>query len=498
MSYVVYVQNADGEPLMPTRRFGKVRRMLRDGSATCVKRKPFTIRLSYQTTSYTQEVISGTDGGWKNIGNACVLESGACLYRDKVETRNKEIPKLMKERRKHRQASRRGERLARKRLAKKNGTLMKSGEVSRILPGCEKPVVVKDILNTPAKFRHRVRPEGWLTPTATQLLRTLVNHEKQMQEILPLTKKVIEINSFSFMKLDNPKTYGQDLCRGPMYGLETQLEAISERQGGKCLLCGGPIEQIHHVWHTAKGGSDTIANKVGLCKDCHRKIHIDAEAEKELLARAQGQKKKHAGTSVWNQVFPYYLAEMEKLYPGQVYLTNGRETKKYREDHHLGKDHDIDAYAIACSVLENQTVMNTDDQPYLIRQFRRHDRSLIYAQKPRNYYLGKEKVAVNRRRAIAQKENPPSLDEWYREQCREHGEEEARRLLSTLTVKKSQRSYNNVKRLMPGTLFEYEGQTYVLASQKNNGRRFKGIGMSRNVPASKCKILRRNTGLVYL
>jgi hypothetical protein len=42
----VYVQDANGEPLMPTRRFGAVRRWLKAGRAIVVRREPFTIRLS--------------------------------------------------------------------------------------------------------------------------------------------------------------------------------------------------------------------------------------------------------------------------------------------------------------------------------------------------------------------------------------------------------------------------------------------------------------------
>lgn len=291
---------------------------------------------------------------------------------------------------------------------------------------------------------------------------------------------------------------GKDFCHGPMYGFKNQLEAISKRQGDNCLLCGGPIENLHHVIHTADHGSDAIANKVGLCSDCHRKIHTNAQAERELLEKTKGEKKKYAGTSIWNQVFPFYLAEMEKLYPGQVYLTNGWDTKKYREDHNLNKEHYVDAYAIACSILENQTIVDTDEEPYQIRQFRRHDRSRIYAHKQRAYYLGKEKVAVNRKRALAQGKTPPSLEEWYCKKCQEYGEEGARRLLSSLSVKKSRRSYSNPKRLMPGTIFEYEGKKYVLIAQQCNGTRFKGIGMTKPVAASKCKVLRHNTGLVYL
>ena len=44
----VYVLDKDGQPLMPTSCFGKVRRMLRDKKAKVVKCCPFTIRLLYE------------------------------------------------------------------------------------------------------------------------------------------------------------------------------------------------------------------------------------------------------------------------------------------------------------------------------------------------------------------------------------------------------------------------------------------------------------------
>ena len=42
---------------MPTKRFGKVRRMLKNGEAKAIKSKPFTIQLLYETTYYTQPLI---------------------------------------------------------------------------------------------------------------------------------------------------------------------------------------------------------------------------------------------------------------------------------------------------------------------------------------------------------------------------------------------------------------------------------------------------------
>ena len=52
--YVVYVLNKDGSPLMPTKRFGHVRRMLKSGQAKAVSTKPFVIQLLYDSTEYTQ------------------------------------------------------------------------------------------------------------------------------------------------------------------------------------------------------------------------------------------------------------------------------------------------------------------------------------------------------------------------------------------------------------------------------------------------------------
>ena len=107
----IYVLNHDGIPLMPSHSYGRVKRMLHTGKARIVGTKPFTIRLTYQiNTPAIQPVILGMDPGRTNIGNCAVETSGEVLYASLVETRNKEIPKLMEERKGHRQMSRRGER----------------------------------------------------------------------------------------------------------------------------------------------------------------------------------------------------------------------------------------------------------------------------------------------------------------------------------------------------------------------------------------------------
>ena len=46
---LVYVLDKDGNPLMPTRRLGRVRHWLKDGEAIVVSHQPFTIQFTKTT-----------------------------------------------------------------------------------------------------------------------------------------------------------------------------------------------------------------------------------------------------------------------------------------------------------------------------------------------------------------------------------------------------------------------------------------------------------------
>ena len=66
-------------------------------------------------------------------------------------------------------------------------------------------------------------------------------------------------------------------------------------------------------------------------------------------SRKDGLSKKYGGTSVLNQVIPSLTEELGSRYPRHTHVTNGWNTKEFREKHELEKDHDIDAYCIAAS-----------------------------------------------------------------------------------------------------------------------------------------------------
>ena len=84
---MVYIISKDGQPLMPTKRNGKVYRLLKNKQAKVIKRCPFTIQLLYEPeTTIVQEVVLGQDTGSKHIGTACVANDEV-LYQSQVELR---------------------------------------------------------------------------------------------------------------------------------------------------------------------------------------------------------------------------------------------------------------------------------------------------------------------------------------------------------------------------------------------------------------------------
>ena len=99
---MVYVLSENGQPLMPTKRYGKIRHLLKDGKAKVVNRCPFTIQLLYQTTTYTQTLELGVDAGSKTIGLSVSSEEKE-YFSGEVAVRN-DIVDLLSTRRQYRKS----------------------------------------------------------------------------------------------------------------------------------------------------------------------------------------------------------------------------------------------------------------------------------------------------------------------------------------------------------------------------------------------------------
>jgi hypothetical protein len=71
---MVYVLSKDGKPLMPTKRRGKTRNLLKDGMAKVAKLEPSAIQLLHESKDYTQPLNLGVDAGSKTIGTSATAE----------------------------------------------------------------------------------------------------------------------------------------------------------------------------------------------------------------------------------------------------------------------------------------------------------------------------------------------------------------------------------------------------------------------------------------
>ena len=509
----VYVLSKTGKPLMPTTRCGHVRILLKQKKARVVSLKPFTIQLLYDCEEGTQPIVLGIDPGRTNIGLSAVRkDTGEAVFTAQMETRNKEIPKLMKDRRafrrKHRSYGRRKVRQRRasahdtnspkcaKQKTAQNGGVSKQaqkvGVIKRHLPGCEEPVICIGIKNKEARFNNRLRPKGWLTPTANHLLQTHITVVNKVRRFLPITDVVLEVNKFAFMALDNPHVQKWMYQHGPLKGYGSVEEAVSVQQDGHCIFCKNEIANFHHIVPQSKRGSNTIGNVVGLCSEHHELVHKDSTWEQKLKTKKQGLNKKYGALSVLNQIIPRPCDTLTNMYVEHFYVTDGQSTKAFRNEHDIRKDHYLDAYCIACSVLSSSCRSNVPDEKdvFHIMQFRRHDRRACHQERvDRKYYLEGKLVATNRHKAIEQKND--SLEEYVA----------AGGCVDKLFAPKHPPLYRRKGRIMPGTVFLVGNKTkMMIASQgTHNGvpNYYRFTDGSRATPKN-CKPIYQNTGIVFV
>ena len=490
---MVYVQNKDGKPLMPTTRYCYVRLLLKEKKARVVCTTPFTIQLNYDTPDITQDLILGIDPGRTNIGVAVVKEDGQCVFSAHLETRNKEVPLLMQKRASFRRQHRtQGRRRKRQRRAIATGTTVESNTIERLLPGYKKPIVCHHIRNKEARFNNRSRPAGWLTPTANHLLQTHINLIAKIAKLLPVTKVVVELNRFAFMAVDNPNIHRWEYQQGPLYGLGSVEDAVYAQQDGHCLFCKKPIDHYHHVVPRHKGGSETLANRCGLCEKHHALVHKDKAWAEKLVTRKGGMNKKYHALSVLNQIIPHLMEYLGRETPYDVYATDGKSTKGFRITKNVPKEHYTDAYCIACSILDADTKVSAPVEPFELKQFRRHDRqSCIRQMVDRKYLLDGKVVAANRHKAIEQKSD--SLEEF-----REAYGDAA---VSQLTVRPHSPQYKDMARIMPGAVMDFDGIVGVFkgSSGRNNGTpNYYNSTKGARVLTKRCALLAKNIGMVFI
>ena len=305
---MVYVISKERNPLMPCSPV-IARLLLKQGRAKCIKRSPFTIKLLYEATEYTQELTLGIDTGSSKIGSAVVNNSGEVVYVSEVEIRN-DIADKMTQRSKYRRNRRN-----RKTRYRKPRWLNRKNSIKK----------------------------DRFSPT---MISKIDNHMKEInfvKSILPITKIIIETATFDPHALKNPSVLKNKWLyeKGINYGFANTRAFVLDRDKYTCQNCKGKNKdkrlEVHHIIFRRNGGSDEQENLITLCKTCHDGLHKGDITLKG--GKVKGQLK-HA--TQMNSI----RVQLLRLLP-QAEETFGFITKEHRQVMDLPKEHYMDAVAIA-------------------------------------------------------------------------------------------------------------------------------------------------------
>ena len=335
---MVYIISKDNEPLMPTARHGKVRRLLRDKKAKVVKRTPFTIQLLYETeTEVVQDITLGVDAGSKMIGLSATTEKQE-LFKAEYELRDDISKKLT--------ARRESRRTRRSRLRYR-----------------------------PARFLNRVstKKKGWIVPSIEHKINSHLNIIKDLHEILPISNIIVEIASFDIQKIKNPDIKGKEYQEGEQLGFWNTREYVLFRDNHTCQHCKGkskdPVLNVHHIVQRKDGGSNSPLNLITLCETCHNDYH---QGKIELKFKKPESFKDAAFMGIMRWAF---YDKLKETYPN-VSLTYGYLTKNKRIELGLDKTHYNDAFCIAGNLNAKHL-----DNYYYYKKVRCHNRQIHRANK---------------------------------------------------------------------------------------------------------------------
>lgn len=306
----VYVLDINGQPLMPTSRFGKVRRLLNSKQAKVVRRCPFTIKLLYEPKSLVvQEVVLGQDTGSKYVGTACVANNEV-LYQSHIELRI-DIKSKMDSRRQARRNRRRRKTRYRK-----------------------------------VRFRNRANStrKNRLPPSVKHKIQAHIDEIEFCKKLLPISKIILEVSQFDTHLMKNPNLMFENIKhwgyqKGFNYEFSSRREAILHRDNYTCQVCGKKHTrlEVHHIIPRSQGGTDNENNLITLCEDCHEAVH---NGKIVLTKQPKNLNLKYATH------MSIIRSQLLKVYPEAI-ETFGFVTKENRNHLDLPKDHFIDACVIA-------------------------------------------------------------------------------------------------------------------------------------------------------
>ena len=339
---MVYVLNRYGKPLMPTTRYGRVRRLLRKGLAVVADYRPFTIQLTYDMPNVVQEVSLGVDAGTKHVGFSATTKKKV-LFEAELLLRSDIVEKL---------STRREFRRTRR---NRKTSYRKSRFMNRT--GCKKP--------------------GWVAPSVRQKVDSHIYWISKICKFLPISNITVETAQFDTQLLKAQEQglqlpRGTDYQKGEQLGFSNVREYVLYRDGHKCQCCKGKSKDnklhVHHI-ESRKTGGDAPNNLITLCSECHAKYHR-GEIELPRAARRGTSLRDAAQMGIMRKaLFNRLKEEIGEAIP--CYETYGYITKHTRTNACLPKAHVIDARCIS-----GNPYVETDGHYWIIRKLRTNNRQL--------------------------------------------------------------------------------------------------------------------------
>ncbi|MFQ6071953.1 MAG: RNA-guided endonuclease IscB [Methanosarcinales archaeon] len=345
----VYVISKKGRPLMPTKRHGKVRKLLKQGLAKVARTTPFTIKLLYVTTEYTQPVIVGIDLGASRVPISALANGRIVYLKEKILRLDvKEQMTHIRQKRRERRSRKTRYRKPRFNNRPKNKCAVCSCNTpksNRKTGGRAKLCRLHKNHRPSEEFESTIQ----LAPSVKSRADSIIHETNRLSKILPISNITVEVASFDTQKMANPDIQGVQYQRGTLQGYEIKQYLLT-CYGHKCVYCkgksGDKILEIEHVIPKSRGGTDRVSNLVIACKTCNmQKGNNTAEEFGFKNIQKQAEKHKSFKYSALTQSYKNYLLhELSKSW--KVQDTYGAYTKFYRNQLGLEKSQVNDAIAI--------------------------------------------------------------------------------------------------------------------------------------------------------
>lgn len=342
MTNYVFVLDADGKPLSPTKEV-KAWYMIRKGKAKLISKYPMTIQLNRVIPTEgicKDEVRLGIDDGGLHTGVAIVQKcqtKNKVLFKGTIEQRN-DVKHLMDVRRDYRRYHR-----YHKRYRKQRFNNRKSSErQGRIAPSI--------LQKRQATIRVIYHLNKWINITSYWLEDVAIDIRALTDGYKPCNWQYQESN-----RLD-----------------ENIRKAVILRDGYKCKECGksNTVLEVHHIKPRRLNGSTTSDNLITLCSKCHQKTEGKEEQYMQhyfnMLNSSDNKNLNYAShVMIGKNWLRKQLSEL-----GVLHLTNGGDTANKRIDWDIEKSHSNDAICI--TDLKPDTV---DIKEWIIKPMRRQSKA---------------------------------------------------------------------------------------------------------------------------